>query len=64
MGAGLTGTSPLHCLTAAFSIHPASQLLFPTTAGFLFSPELGASNTNVDFSLGHLQEHMGGKLDC
>lgn len=53
------------CLTPAFSTHTAPpQLLFPTTAGFLFSPELGASDTNVGFSLGHLQEHMGGKLDC
>lgn len=40
------------------------QLPFPTTAGFLFCPRLGASDTSVDFPLGHLQEHMGGKLDC
>ena len=55
-------SSPLFDSCLLYTPHP--QLLFPTTAGFLFSPELGASNANVDFSLGHLQQHMGGKLDC
>lgn len=39
-------------------------LLLPTTAGFLLSPRLGASDTNVVFLPGHLQKHVGGKLDC
>lgn len=41
-----------------------SPHLFPTTVRFLLFPRFEASDTSVAFSLGHLQEHMGGKFDC
>lgn len=61
MGSCTKGIPPVLCLTPGPSAlsHPS-----PHHSGVSSSPRLGALDANVVVLPDHLQEHMGGKLDC